>query len=220
MDCDVLDLSRASFHAMGINLCMIYAFCARPKSITCYQFKSKKMISSFRLMRLAVVTVGALACMAPVLAATPSRVGWTGVVTYVVDGDTVHVRPEDGGKPVKIRIEGIDAPEICQAGGTAARDALKRQVLGQRVVVQSKTGDVYGRLVARIVMNQQDQGRSLVAQGLAWSYRYQGSAGPYAVQQCQAQSARLGMFARADATAPVYPAEFRKKHGSCYAKYR
>ncbi len=107
---------------------------------------------------LAVATVGALACMAPVLAATSSRVSWTGVVTYVVDGDTIHVRPSGGGKPVKIRIDGIDAPEICQAGGTAAHDALKRQVLGQRVVVQSKAGDGYGRLVARIVMNKQDQG--------------------------------------------------------------
>lgn len=171
-------------------------------------------------MRLAVATVGALACMAPVLAATPSRVGWTGVVTYVVDGDTVHVRPPEGGKPVKIRIEGIDAPEICQVGGTAARDALKRQVAGERVEVQGKVGDHYGRLVARIVLNGQDQGQWLVSQGLAWSYRYQGSAGPYAVQQRQAQSARLGMFARADAAAPVYPAEFRKKHGSCYARYR
>ena len=167
-----------------------------------------------------LATVGALVCTPTLLAATPTRVSWTGVVTYVVDGDTVHVQPPGGAKPVKIRIDGIDAPEICQAGGAVSRDVLKRQVLGQRVVVQSKVRDGYGRLVARIAMNKQDQGESLVSQGMAWSYRYRGDAGPYAMQQRQAQTARIGMFARSYPTAPVYPAEFRKKHGSCYARYR
>ncbi|CAM3430669.1 hypothetical protein [Polaromonas hydrogenivorans] len=46
-------------------------------------------------MRLAVATVGALAGMAPVLAATPSRMGWTGVVTCVVP-DTVDLAVVSG----------------------------------------------------------------------------------------------------------------------------
>lgn len=141
-------------------------------------------------------------------------------MTYVVDGDTVRVQPAGGGKPVSIRIDGIDAPEICQSGGTAARDALKRRVLGKRVVVQGRVRDDYGRLVARIVLHKQDQGKWLVSQGLAWSYRYRNNAGPYAVQQGRAQAEKLGMFARTHAAAPLYPAEFRKKNGSCYARYR
>lgn len=177
------------------------------------------MISTFGLRRLFAATMGALVCASPVLAATSSRVNWTGVVTYVVDGDTVHVRPPGGGKPEKIRIDGIDAPEICQPGGPVARDALKRRVLGKRVVVQVKVRDDYGRLVARIFFDRQDQGEWLVSQGLAWSYRYHNNRGPYVVQQGHAQAEKLGVFARPYAAAPVYPAEFRKKHGSCYARY-
>ncbi|MDB5742797.1 MAG: thermonuclease family protein [Polaromonas sp.] len=158
--------------------------------------------------------------MGAAAAARTARTSWTGVVTYVVDGDTVRIQRPKGSKPVSVRIDGIDAPEICQPGGTAARDALKRRVLGKPVVVQSKARDNYGRLVARIVFDQQDQGGWLVAQGLAWSYRYRNNAGPYAAQQGRAQKARLGMFSPVYAAAPVYPAEFRKKHGSCYARYR
>lgn len=168
----------------------------------------------------AAAAFAALACAFPAPASALSTASWTGVVTYVVDGDTVRVSPPDGGKPVSIRIDGIDAPEICQSGGPEARDALSRRLLGKHVVIQSKVRDSYGRQVARVVFNRQDQGKWLVTQGLAWSYRYRNNAGPYAVQQRHAQATRLGMFAPVYAEAPVYPGDFRKQHGSCYPKYR
>ena len=52
----------------------------------------------------------------PVHSSTLREKTWFGVVTYVIDGDTVKVRPSNGGKPISIRIEGINAPEICQQG--------------------------------------------------------------------------------------------------------
>lgn len=141
---------------------------------------------------------------------------WSGVVSYVVDGDTLRVRPPGGGKPVSVRISGIDAPEICQAGGTASRDALMRKLLGQRVAVHGRGHDDYGRLLAKISFKGEDTGRWMVAQGLAWSYRNRGSAGPYAAQQRQARAAGLGIFSPSHAVPPVYPARFRKQHGSCH----
>ena len=39
---------------------------------------------------------------------------WPGVVTHVSDGDTVWVQPLQGGEAYKVRLLGIDAPEICQ----------------------------------------------------------------------------------------------------------
>ncbi|SDN48844.1 Endonuclease YncB, thermonuclease family [Polaromonas sp. JS666] len=147
--------------------------------------------------------------------AKPAPSAWSGVVTYVVDGDTVRVRPPGGGKPVSVRISGIDAPEICQAGGTASRDALMRKLLGQRVAVYGRQHDDYGRLLAKISFKGEDTGRWMVAQGLAWSYRNRGNAGPYAAQQRQARAAGLGIFSPSHAAPPVYPAQFRKRHGSC-----
>ena len=55
---------------------------------------------------------------------------WLGIVTYVIDGDTLYVRPVEGDKTVNVRIDGVDAPEICQVGGQQVRDALKLRVLG------------------------------------------------------------------------------------------
>ena len=159
----------------------------------------------------------ALCCAAtaqPSTAAAPLRDRWSGVVTYVVDGDSVWVRPLQGAKPVSIRLDGIDAPEICQTGGDTARDALKRRVLGQQVVIEGKGRDDYGRLLARLLLHGDDVGARMVKDGHAWSYRYRGSSGPYAGQQRLAESARRGIFA--DTTlAAVYPAVFRKQHGAC-----
>jgi micrococcal nuclease len=165
----------------------------------------------------AVLAVSAfMAGHVPALAAPPAKAAWSGVVTYVVDGDTVRVRPPGGGKPVSVRVNGIDAPEICQAFGPASRDALMRQVLGKRIKVYGKRHDDYGRLLARIELNGDDTGRWMVAQGLAWSYRFRSSPGPYAAQQRRAKAAGLGVFSSAQGAPPVYPAQFRKQHGSCY----
>jgi micrococcal nuclease len=160
-----------------------------------------------------------LAAWAPAHASPPAKAAkpaWSGVVSHVVDGDTLRVRPPGGGKPVSVRINGIDAPEICQAGGTAARDALMRRVLGQRVAVYGRRHDDYGRLLAKITFKGEDTGQWMVAQGLAWSYRHRASAGPYAVQQRRARAAGLGLFSSSHGAPPVYPAQFRKQHGSCY----
>ena len=174
-------------------------------------------MSRLRALVLAFLTVLALwTGDAPARAAPPAKAAWSGVVTYVVDGDTVRVRPPGGGKPVSVRVDGIDAPEICQAFGPASRDALMRRVLGKRIKVYGKRHDDYGRLLARIELNGDDTGRWMVANGLAWSYRFRSSPGPYAAQQRRAKAAGLGVFSPAQGGPPVYPAQFRKQHGSCY----
>lgn len=137
---------------------------------------------------------------------------WQGVVTHVSDGDTLFVRPASGGQPVKIRIDGMDAPEICQSYGRASRKALQNRVMGQQVKVDTRRHDNYGRVLARISLQQADVGEWMVRQGHAWSYRFRRDAGPYAVEEAQAKTAQRGLFA--DALA-LPPREFRKRHGPC-----
>jgi endonuclease YncB( thermonuclease family) len=173
------------------------------------------MFSFFRALAMAAL-LGAWIPAQASSPAKPSIPAWSGTVMYVVDGDTLKVRPPGGGKPVSVRIHGIDAPEICQAGGTASRDALMRKVLGQRVTVHGRRHDDYGRLLARLTFQGEDAGQWMVAQGLAWSYRYRNDAGPYALQQRRARAAGLGIFSPSQGTPAVYPARFRKQHGSCY----
>lgn len=92
---------------------------------------------------------------------------FTGIVSSVHDGDTVTV-----GR-TRIRLNGIDAPELDQPGGKASRDYLAGLVLGRSVEIIPKDMDTYGRTVAVILL---PDGRSvnsaMVAAGQAWVYRH------------------------------------------------
>ena len=143
-------------------------------------------------------------CASPVWA-------WQGKVTRITDGDSLWVRPAEGGQPVKLRIDGIDAPEICQAGGQAARKALAARLASRTVWVQTRRQDDYGRALATVLLDEEDMAAWMVSQGHAWAYR-QGS-GVYRALQLQAQSAGRGLFADRNA---IHPRIFRQRNGSCY----
>lgn len=140
---------------------------------------------------------------------------FSATVTHVSDGDTLWVRPDAGGSPRKLRIDGIDAPEICQAGGEAARAALLLLALHRRVAVTVRRHDDYGRGLARLQLDDSsDLGALLVRAGHAWSYRWRQHPGPYAVEEAMARQSRQGLFA---AEQPELPRDFRRRHGSCHA---
>lgn len=146
--------------------------------------------------------------VAPAWATAAER--YTARVSRVHDGDTVWVRPLAGGPYRKLRLLGIDAPEICQDGGVAARDALAGRILQQVVRVEERGDDSYGRGLARIELEGEDLNAWLVQQGLAWSYG--GGRKGYARLQARAEKERRGVFAR---PLPETPRDFRRRHGPC-----
>lgn len=152
-----------------------------------------------------------LAAWLPLLAqALPHRVH--GTVTHVTDGDSVWVRPISGGEPLEVRIQGIDAPEICQPWGPQAQAALAQQLEHQPVELDVRGRDDYGRTLARVHWMGHDVGAMLVGNGLAWSYRWRGRAGPYDALQEQARNARQGLWSQGRAEPPR---NFRRRHGPC-----
>lgn len=163
--------------------------------------------------RLACCMLALLLGLAAPLTAQAATSKWTGTVTHVSDGDTLWVRPQRGGPPRAVRIDGIDAPELCQVHGETARAALVGQVLGQAVQVRVRRHDDYGRVLALVSLRRQDIGAWLVGQGHAWSYRYRGHSGPYAQQEGQARARRLGLFQQGRAE---LPRDFRRRHGPCH----
>ena len=142
----------------------------------------------------------------------PAMLSWTGVVTYVVDGDTVYVRPLSGGAARSVRVLGMDAPEICQDGGPAARDAMQARVFQRRVQVQVQGTDDYGRELGIVYLGTEDIGQWMVQRGHAWSYRFRQNPGPYAQAEHHARVLGRGVFA---APAPENPRDFRRRHGPC-----
>ena len=134
------------------------------------------------------------------------------VVTSVVDGDTLWVRRSQGDAGVEIRLQGIDAPEICQRWGAQSRDGLRKLLLGRRVVVDERARDAYGRVLARLAVDGRDVGGWLVVNGLAWSPEFQHRRGVYAELEAQAREARRGLWSQ---PRPTEPRAFRRQHGPC-----
>ena len=210
------------------DLSIKYDSGARPAAFISYKYNSVEVLPSKRLLsRLAACAVAlASAVVALPAAAWPAAADQAassknqrraGVVSRVIDGDTVWLAPSGKGKPVKVRINGIDAPEICQAGGVASRDALAGRVLGKSVLMAvpaSRSRDDYGRVLGALEFNGEDIGRWMVQSGHAWSYSYQRRPGVYASEQLLARQTRRGLFGDPRAEEPR---RFRQRNGSCYA---
>ena len=130
-------------------------------------------------------------------------------MTSVVDGDTVDL---DNGE--RVRLVGIDAPEKGTCGADEATTALSEMVLGQEVTLEpsDEDRDRYGRLLRYVVVNGEDAGGELLAQGLAIP-RYNSTDG-YGLHPREAEYASLAQplmtctppptVAPAPAPAPVY----------------
>ena len=156
----------------------------------------------------ALVALVALACAAPALGETIE-----GTVVRVTDGDTVVLKPDTKGeKPLKLRLQGIDAPERCQPGGDESREALSARVLNKRVKATTHATDDHKRAVATVKLDGEDVGAWMVQQGRAWTHGFKHAPAPYAKQELEARAARRGLFAD---PASQEPRQFRKQHGPC-----
>ena len=116
--------------------------------------------------------------------------------TRVVDGDTVDV----GG--IRIRLEGIDAPEMAQECGTAGHErwrcglaaskALAGLIDGASIACRPQGRDKYGRILAVCYRDGVDLNQEMVRTGQAWAFvRY---SGRYVAVEAEARSARRGIW--------------------------
>ena len=90
--------------------------------------------------------------LAPVASTTnpPITETFTGPVTKVHDGDSIHITPK-GKKRVIIRLAGIDAPEIKQPFGIASRDKLRSMILNRTAKAKCHKVDRYKRQVLSLI---------------------------------------------------------------------
>jgi len=108
----------------------------------------------------------------------PAPVTPTCRVTYVYDGDTVELTCSDRPEPFRARLTGFDTPETRRAGceaeealGLRATDRL-RDLVSNAAQQGATTGrpDRYGRVLTELVLDGQDVGALLIAEGLALPY--------------------------------------------------
>ncbi len=98
--------------------------------------------------------------------------GETGLVTRVIDGDTIDVNLN--GDTVRVRYVGVNTPERdepCYADATAANEAL---VLGQsvRLEIDQSDTDRFDRLLRYVYVGDTFVNESLVSQGFAEAVLY------------------------------------------------
>jgi endonuclease YncB( thermonuclease family) len=131
-----------------------------------------------------------------------------GDVVGVTDGDTIKVL--QGKKQYKIRLNGIDAPEMSQAYGKKSKEYLASLVFGKKVEVIVRDTDRYGRYVGDVLIAGKSANAELVAAGFAWRYTAYSKDENLAALENAARAKRLGLWADAS---PVPPWKFRhKKH--------
>jgi micrococcal nuclease len=140
------------------------------------------------------------------LIAVSSADDFEGKVIGIADGDTVTVLRER--EPVKVRLDGIDAPEKRQSFGTKSKDALAGLVFGKAVTVQSKGTDRYGRTLGVISVNGVNVNQQMVAGGWAWHYKQYSSDQTLSQLELRAKAAQSGLWADANSLPPW---EFRSR---------
>jgi endonuclease YncB( thermonuclease family) len=127
-------------------------------------------------------------------------------VVGVHDGDTLTALTDDK-RELKVRLHGIDAPELGQPFGQASKRALSDLVFGKTVTLHTTGTDRYKRTLARVTVDDIEVDALMIVTGHAWHYsRYDHTATLEAAER-NARAARRGLWADGDA---VPPWEWRK----------
>jgi endonuclease YncB( thermonuclease family) len=161
------------------------------------------------------LTILACACSAVLALAVPrasSPKRFSGRVVGVHDGDTISVLVAK--RAVKVRLEGIDCPELSQAYGRVAKLFTSDRVFGKWVDVEQTTVDRYGRSVGRVFVNGEDVSNAILSAGLAWHYTQYSADRELDAAEQSARAAHRGLWSQPN---PVPPWVFRRPRSSLAA---
>ena len=150
-----------------------------------------------------------IALTAAVAAQAPALVGKTfdATVVRIADGDSVEILRSGESSRLRVRLEGVDAPELGEVFSRDAQDFLRRLALDRRVSVSGRDVDRYGRLVARVMVAGQDLSLALLHAGLACQ-RFATDA-VLAAAETRARSSGAGFWAATATTKPQCVARSR-----------
>jgi endonuclease YncB( thermonuclease family) len=140
---------------------------------------------------------------APPAMPAPNMATFAGPV-WIVDGDSVEVNR------ARIRLFGMDAPELSQRGGYKARAHLIRIAGGKTVRVVPMATDRYGRIVARVWLGETDLSARMVRDGFAVAMRRWHA--DYVEAESQARRDRAGLWADDPVQGISVPAAHRRRN--------
>jgi endonuclease YncB( thermonuclease family) len=146
------------------------------------------------------------------------------LIVGVTNGNTLTARcgqPEQY-EQIKVRLQGIDAPERRQPFGTQAHKALSDLAYMKEAELRCNKTDRYQRQVYSVWVKPNeapgpnktlDVGLAMVTQGMAWWYRAYAreqspqELGQYEFAEQEAKARRVGLWRDAE---PIAPWDWRK----------
>lgn len=132
-----------------------------------------------------------------------------GRAIWIHDGDTVTINAKNG-TWFKVRLWGIDAPELDQPGGKEAMLELIQLIARKTVTVSVKDRDRYGRIVGVITYRNRDINREMIQRGHAWYYKqYAPDQKSYADAEQAAKEKKAGLWKSENP--PIPPWDWRKR---------
>jgi micrococcal nuclease len=137
-----------------------------------------------------------------------------GKVVGVSDGDTITVLNAQK-EQIKIRLEGIDAPESTQTNGQKAKQALSDLVFGKTVTVKKTGQDRYGRTLALIYLDDRHINDEMVKAGWAWQFTQYNCEDRVKRLEAQAREGKKGLWATPN---PIAPWDYRARQKQAVAK--
>ena len=131
----------------------------------------------------------------------------SGTVSAVHDGDTFTLTLSTGSE--QVRLQGMDAPELAQTGGTASHLALESLLRHQPVTVLYDQRDRYGRVLGHVFSSACDHmNLRLLREGMAWYYRAYACDLPASLRsqfkqaESTARQQQLGLWQQSNPVAP------------------
>lgn len=155
---------------------------------------------SLRLFLLLLFSAATMSMMNPTVI--------VGKVIAVADGDTFTVLQNN--RQVRIRIDGIDAPEKGMPYAKSSKKYLSGLCFGKFVTVKTVKIDRYGRSVSRVALpDGRDVSTEMIRAGYAWHYKKYSNDKALSDLEIRARMNKIGLWKDAH---PVAPWKVRQMH--------
>lgn len=131
-----------------------------------------------------------------------------GYVVKVSDGDSFLIKSHR--RKIRVRMYGIDAPELKQRYGREAKKYLENLILGKKVDLKVLYEDKYKRKIAKVYYRGKEINLEMLRSGNVWFYEYHAKREKeYRKAYEKAKKERLGLWRDKN---PENPREFRLRN--------
>ena len=133
-------------------------------------------------------------------------------VIGVSDGDTLTVLSQ--GRPIKVRLANIDAPEKAQPYGARSKQSLSELCFGRNATLDRAKKDRYGRTVAVVHCDHINASVAQVRKGMAWVYTDYNRDAALPAIEAMARFSRVGLWSDRNPREPWLYRKERKARGA------